>query len=278
MIKLSSEARNLNWLVSNFVDGVPGVNAGRGRVVRRAAHRDVRRSRPGRCRSPLGRDRRAAQHRPGRGRTARWRRGARGRRRVRARDAVRDEHQRDVGARGVGIAARATSVSSATRWPSWWSGATPRSPRRSSRSSRPHFPDEGRAVTEQPPRRPPRLVRPYVLTKGRTRAPGAPLALEASIDAQITPGALPPTPRPSRVGSSSCARRRRRSPSWPLACCSRSGWRGSSSPTSSPPTSCSSANPPRREAATDVSTPREAARWHPRSLTTGRARRRCRWR
>jgi hypothetical protein len=45
-------------------------------------------------------------------------------------------------------------------------------------------------VTEQPRRRPPRLVRPYVLTKGRTRAPGAPLALEASIDARITPGAL----------------------------------------------------------------------------------------
>lgn len=45
-------------------------------------------------------------------------------------------------------------------------------------------------MTEQPPRRPPRLVRPYVLTQGRTRAPGAPLALEASIDARITPGAL----------------------------------------------------------------------------------------
>jgi hypothetical protein len=45
-------------------------------------------------------------------------------------------------------------------------------------------------MSEQPPARPPRLVRPYVLTKGRTRAPGAPLALEASIHAVVTPMTL----------------------------------------------------------------------------------------
>ena len=44
--QLSAEARNLNWLVSNFVERVPGVSRGDGRVVGRAAHRAVRRSRP----------------------------------------------------------------------------------------------------------------------------------------------------------------------------------------------------------------------------------------
>ena len=46
MMQLSAEARNLNWLVSNFVERVPGVQRGDGRVVRRSAHRAVRRPRP----------------------------------------------------------------------------------------------------------------------------------------------------------------------------------------------------------------------------------------
>jgi hypothetical protein len=43
MIQLSAEARNLNWLVSNFVERVPGVQEA---IVGRAAHRVVRRARP----------------------------------------------------------------------------------------------------------------------------------------------------------------------------------------------------------------------------------------
>ena len=44
--QLSAEARNLNWLVSNFVERVPGVVGGDGRVVGRSADRAVRRPRP----------------------------------------------------------------------------------------------------------------------------------------------------------------------------------------------------------------------------------------
>ena len=59
MMQLSAEARNLNWLVSNFVAGVPGVKRSHRRVVGRPAHRAVRRSRPqsrstGSRRSPPG--------------------------------------------------------------------------------------------------------------------------------------------------------------------------------------------------------------------------------
>lgn len=56
-------------------------------------------------------------------------------------------------------------------------------------------------MSEDPPPRPPRLVRPYVLTKGRTRAPGAPLALEASITALVTPDefAADATPESRRI-------------------------------------------------------------------------------
>ena len=46
MMQLSAEARNLNWLVSNFVERVPGVTGSDRRVVRRPAHRAVRRPRP----------------------------------------------------------------------------------------------------------------------------------------------------------------------------------------------------------------------------------------
>ena len=46
MTQLSPDARNMNWLVSSFVERVPGVGGGDRRVVGRPAHRAVRRARP----------------------------------------------------------------------------------------------------------------------------------------------------------------------------------------------------------------------------------------
>lgn len=51
-------------------------------------------------------------------------------------------------------------------------------------------------MTEPAPRRPPKLVRPYVITRGRTRGPGAPLALEARIHSLTTPATLAPDAAP----------------------------------------------------------------------------------
>lgn len=56
-------------------------------------------------------------------------------------------------------------------------------------------------MSEDPPRRQNKLVRPYVLTKGRTRGPGAPLALEAAIRSTTTTATLAPdaTPESRRI-------------------------------------------------------------------------------
>jgi hypothetical protein len=51
-------------------------------------------------------------------------------------------------------------------------------------------------MSDDPPRRQNKLVRPYVLTKGRTRGPGAPLALEASVRATTAATALAPDAAP----------------------------------------------------------------------------------
>jgi hypothetical protein len=51
-------------------------------------------------------------------------------------------------------------------------------------------------MSDDPPRRENKLVRPYVLTQGRTRGPGAPLALEASVRATSTTDTLAPDAAP----------------------------------------------------------------------------------
>ena len=107
MNQLSSDARNLNWLVSNFVERVPGVKeatvvSSDGLLI--ALSDGLDRS---------SGDRLAAvsaglhQHRQGRLVADRWRAGARGHRRDGPGDALRDARQRDLGARGdLGSAVR----------------------------------------------------------------------------------------------------------------------------------------------------------------------------
>ena len=100
MMQLSAEARNLNWLVSNFVERVPGVKeatvvSSDGLLIALSDGLDRSSRRP--SRRGVGRP---PQHRQGRCGADRRRARARGHRRDGRGDALRDAGQRHVGARG----------------------------------------------------------------------------------------------------------------------------------------------------------------------------------
>ena len=260
MIRLSAEARNLNWLVSNFVDGVPGVSeatvvSSDGLLI--ALSDGLDRSSGDRlaavsagllsiAKGGVDADRRRAR--------------ARGHRRDGHGDALRDAGERHVGARGDRRRVRATSGSSATRWPcssrSARAALTPALDLRAADRAA----EVGDPMSARSPRAAPtsrvaqrRWSRPVHAHAGRTHELVAAACSRSRAGSRlITPDQLGRSATPEDRRIVELCQTRCRSPSSRRGCCCRSGSCACSSATSSTPAWCMVGPPATPSAATDV--------------------------